>query len=358
VDSPRDRLELEVSRAFVSLLGVEMAGPADDFFALGGPSLLAVRLLARLREATGITLPLASLFRHATVSGLAGALRAGGGRAPASSLVTLRAGGPLPPLVLVHPVGGGVLCYAPLVRRLRPVRPVLALQSPGLDDDRPPASSLAGMARDYLDELAAQGLAMPVHLAGWSLGGVVAQEMARQLECSGAPPASLVLLDAWAPSGGGEMPSELELVRRFARDLGAGTDLLAADHSEAAREADDGAAMERLLGRARREGLLPTGYGEASLRRAFAIFKNNFACAMNHVPAPSHRPIDLLRAAEPALPADRGWSRCAGGGLRIHELPGDHYSLLREPRVEALAVALDALLAPASDVLAAPPTDT
>src|SRR5262249_19567581 len=121
--SPRSRLELELVRIWEELLGVYPIGIRDNFFSQGGHSLLAVRLIATIRERLGRSILLAQLFQGATVEALAAVLEARPEPEKRSPLVVLNARGTKPPFFLIHPVGGTVLCYRDLAEQLGPDQP-------------------------------------------------------------------------------------------------------------------------------------------------------------------------------------------------------------------------------------------
>jgi len=221
---PRDGLERELCSLWQRLLAREPVGIHENFFELGGHSMLAVRMFAELRRGHGIDLPLSVLIAHPTVSQLAEVLRkaveldpAPGGegvpdahaRDGGSSLVVLRSGGGGAPVFLVHAVGGHVLNYLHIARALPPAQPVYGLQSCGLNDDEVPLSSIAAMADRYAREIRAVHPAGPYLLAGGSMGGVVALEVARRLLDAGGRIALLGLFDTHCPGigqAGGESP--------------------------------------------------------------------------------------------------------------------------------------------------------
>ncbi|HEY4592851.1 MAG TPA: AMP-binding protein, partial [Thermoanaerobaculia bacterium] len=216
----RDALGLQIAGLWEELSRVGPVGVRDDFFALGGHSLLAVRLVAGIRERLCRTVPLATFLQKATVEELALELRRGGGAVRRQALVPIRPEGEGEPLFFVHPVGGNGLCYVGLARRLG--RPVYGLQVP--DEEVRPAT-LEEMATRYVDAIRAVWPSGPWRLGGWSMGGVVAFEMARQLVETGEEVALLALIDAFprginpATGGGEEEADDLEIAALFVRDL-------------------------------------------------------------------------------------------------------------------------------------------
>ncbi len=221
--APRTATETAVAREFGVLLGAERVGAEADFFALGGHSLLAPRLIARLRAELAVELPLTLLFEAPTVAELSARVNAALRERPAASsqlLLALARGGAGRPLYLVHPVGGGVMCYAELARRLGARRPVYALAASGLEPGEHPCADLHAMAARYADAIEAVQPTGPYLLGGWSLGGVVAFEVARLLHDRGRGTSRLVLIDSQAPGSTTRMRlSEAARFTRFLHDM-------------------------------------------------------------------------------------------------------------------------------------------
>ncbi|MDY7096473.1 MAG: AMP-binding protein, partial [Acidobacteriota bacterium] len=206
---PRPGSETVLADLFEEILGVEGVSAEDDFFALGGHSLLAVQLAAGVERELGRDLPLAQILAAPTVEALAQYLDPAqreeeeepSGR---GLLVPLTDGGAgaetVAPLFLVHPVGGTVFCYRRLAELLE--RPVVGIQARGLDGREAPLASIDAMAELYLEQAREAHPGGPWTLGGWSLGGVVAFEMARRLRVAGEEVAPVVLIDSWLPSEG------------------------------------------------------------------------------------------------------------------------------------------------------------
>ncbi|HEX8272558.1 MAG TPA: amino acid adenylation domain-containing protein [Longimicrobiaceae bacterium] len=338
--APRDELERALASIWEEVLGVSPVGVKDDFFALGGHSLLAVRLMAQVERATGVRLPLAVLFTASTVEALAAELRGGRAAGERSPLVPIRPEGKRTPLFLVHPVGGDVLAYAALARHLDPDQPVYGLRSRGLVDGEEPAATVEEMAADYLRAMREVQPAGPYRLGGWSMGGVVAFEMARQLEAAGEAVESLALIDSYLPAlhGRAAPVDERVRVRTFAADLGLPPEAL-----ELVGEEDGGSHLHRVQEGARAAGLLPADVDAGRLERLYAVFGANLAALYAYPTKPYGGAVLLLRAAEhdPADAESAGWERVARGGVEIHAVPGSHFTLVREPHAAALAAVLE-----------------
>lgn len=193
--------EHRLARIFADVLGLPTVGADDDFFTLGGHSLLAARLMARVREEWRLNVGLGVLFTQPTVARLAAHLNSLDPSHAAEGLDVLI---PLvrsdrthdPALFCAHPAGGISWCYAALARSLDPVRPVYGLQARGLLESNLP-ESLEAMAADYVEQIRRVQPSGPYHLVGWSVGGMIAQEMAVQLHSSGLEVGVVAMLDSY-----------------------------------------------------------------------------------------------------------------------------------------------------------------
>jgi amino acid adenylation domain-containing protein len=343
--APRDELERRLAQIWEDVLNVRPVGVLDNFFDLGGHSLLAVRLMDRVREAFGHKLSLGVLFRQPTVEGLAGTLRQ---QAVADSpLVPIRPQGSLPPLFLMHPAEGNVLCYADLVRHLVADRPVYGLQARGLTGEEPPHTRIEDMAAEYVQLIRGVQAEGPYWLGGWSTGGLVALEVARQIEGQGESVALVALLDTHLPQPD-RQPPKIDPAQRmadFARQKGLELpdDFLRLPPEE---------QLQVFLERARAADALPPGLGEEQIhrlqRRSSRVFQANIEAVQHYTPQPYAGPLVLFAAAEQPQGAtddapDRGWGQIASD-LRVHAVPGSHEGMIREPHVREAAAALGACL--------------
>jgi amino acid adenylation domain-containing protein len=347
--APRTSTEEALAAIWSEVLEVDRIGVHDNFFELGGHSLLAVRLFAGIRSALGRDLPLAAIFRAPTIALLAVALGEGAGAAsPDSSagegaLARLQTGGSRQPLFFVHPVGGSVFCYTELARALGPDQPVYGLQSP--EDGGTTPASLEEMAQRYLAALRAVQPEGPYRLGGWSMGGVVAFEMARQLAMRGEEVEQLAVLDVFAPGRGlavdGRAVDEGTLRAWFARDLAG---LLGKPLPAEMGDLPADAPLPEAFGRAQRLGLLPAGLDFTVAARRFEVFRNNLRLIERYTAHSYPGRIQLFRAADSHFddPADStlGWGALAAGGVGLQTLPGNHWAIVRSPAVETVAAAL------------------
>lgn len=192
---PRDAHESLLVDVWEQLLEIDPIGIDDDFFELGGHSMLAVRMMSEVERRTGIAIPLAALFRNAAIAHLAELLRNPKQATSASARMPLTSGTGTP-IFCIHPAGGTVFCYRPLADLFAGERSVIGLQARGVDVFDRPHETLTEMAAYYVEAIRHAQPSGPYHLLGWSLGGNIAFEVARQLQVSGAEVGMLALLDS------------------------------------------------------------------------------------------------------------------------------------------------------------------
>ncbi|KGJ05637.1 enterobactin synthase [Paracoccus halophilus] len=196
-DTPAEQM---LARFFAEILHLPAPAPAEaDFFALGGDSLSAVRLAQAIEAETGRDPGLGTIFEHPVLTALAAAIDAQAPRDDGLGPLILLAEGDADaaPLFLIHPAGGLSWGYRMLARRIAPSRRVYGLQHPGLDPDIAMPGDLGALARDYMRRVADLVPQGPVHLAGWSVGGILAQEMAVQLRDAGHEVGLVAMLDSY-----------------------------------------------------------------------------------------------------------------------------------------------------------------
>lgn len=185
-------LAQELLTVWQDVLGRPSVGMDDDFFRLGGTSLQAAQIFARVERVTGQALPLATLLRARSVRALLGAL--GEPLEFTGPLVPIRSRGSLAPVVAVPGIGGNVVGLYPLARALGVMRPFYGLRSRGLDGREDPLTTIEEIGEDYADQIAVLA-ADGIHLVGACWGAAVAVEVARRLQSAGTPCLSLSLLD-------------------------------------------------------------------------------------------------------------------------------------------------------------------
>ncbi|HEY3323839.1 MAG TPA: amino acid adenylation domain-containing protein [Planctomycetota bacterium] len=340
--APRDKIEAELAKAWESILGVSNIGVGDNFFDLGGYSLMAVRLVSFIEKLYGKSLPLATLLQAPTVEELAAILRQNGWTASWSSLVPMRTQGSRPPFYCVHPVGGNVLCYYDLAQNLGGDQPVYGLQAPGLDGKRAFDFTIEELARHHVRELRGFQPEGPYYLGGASMGGTVAFEMAQQLIRQGQKVGLLTLFDTHGP----------KLVRikdgRHLRQFMQRVSEILDNHCGNLARLTPAQAIV-YLGRKIKWLKFRTIEKAAELFSGSSLFSDTLAkieegaraAARKYVVQPYPGRITLFRASHSwhsYLPDPHlGWDGIAAEGLEVFEVRGYHSSIFIAPRVTELA---------------------
>ncbi|TQC46904.1 amino acid adenylation domain-containing protein, partial [Rhodococcus sp. WS4] len=201
--APSTPVEKTLAATFAEVLGVERIGLDDDFFELGGNSLIATQVATRLGAALGTAVPVRLLFTYPSVGGLADRItrsevEAGDSDRDAALqvLLPLSGGSGSRPLFCMHPMLGLSWCYSGLSQYLDPEQSIYGLQLPAITEDSPLAESIQEMAARYAAEIRRVQPHGPYRILGWSLGGVVAHAVAVQLQSEGEEVESLVLIEA------------------------------------------------------------------------------------------------------------------------------------------------------------------
>jgi thioesterase domain-containing protein/acyl carrier protein len=192
--TPTEELLCDLFAEILGLPGVPVDG---SFFDLGGDSLSAMRLVARIRTVFDTEVSIRTLFAAPTVADVARALDGGTGADSLGLLLPLRTGGDRPPLFCVHPSPGLSWCYTDLAGYLPDDRPVYGLQARGFGTGEELPETIEEMAADYVEQIRAVQPGGPYHLLGWSFGGIVAHAMATRFQDLGETVAFLTILDGY-----------------------------------------------------------------------------------------------------------------------------------------------------------------
>jgi amino acid adenylation domain-containing protein len=195
--APEGDVEIKLATIWERILNRQRIGVNEDFFEIGGHSLLAARLFLQLQREFGVKLPLALLFQVPTIRGLAKRIEGKGWRTSWRSLVPIRSSGTRAPLFLVHGAEGNVLLYRNLAAALHDDQPVYGLQARGLDGTQEEPETIERMAAAYVSEIRMVQPHGPYYLGGYCLGGTIALEMAQQLERLGERVAFVALLETY-----------------------------------------------------------------------------------------------------------------------------------------------------------------
>lgn len=381
--APRTAVEEFLAELWAELLHVEQVGIEDNFFELGGSSILGVHMINHLQEKLGEHIYVIALFEAPTISGLMRHLADtcpdrisevfGADALPAASrgyesngqqsngqhvngtsaspspelLVPLQPRGTKPPLFVVHPPGGIVACYQPLSRHLGGGHPLYGIRAAGFHGEPVPAT-VEEMAADYLAAMRDVQPQGPYHIGGWSMGGIIALEMAQQLRARGEEVGLLTLFDTTIPHNDANRPyvGEDDLTwQEYGLDF---------TLEELAQLGPD-EQLPYLWEHARKLGVVDDSTPLPLVQRMLDDLKRLFhahielgnAYAVRHYPGK----ITLFRPLEAPvhvpMPDDRGWGQLADA-VDVYFVPGQHHSMVQEPHVHVLAERLRECLANAA----------
>nr|AWX24484.1 non-ribosomal peptide synthetase [Streptomyces conglobatus] len=345
-EPPREGTERALAELWCSVLDVDRVGRHDNFFDLGGRSLLATRLVSRIRTVLGHAVGVAALFEHPTVAGLAAHLEGrSAGSSPFAPHLPLRPGGSATPLFCFHPGGGICWPFAPLLAHLDATVPVHGVQSPGLTDPSALPASIEEMADDYTRRIRELRPSGPYALLGWSLGGFVAHAVAGRLQRAGEHVALLAVLDSF-PLHQDDLaslpaPEELEGIL-----LGLLLDGAGVPPASGAAPPDRAAAVAALRG----SGSALAGIDEAQLGRMVDVMRHNTGLIAGHTPGTVEGDLLVFTArrshAADAPPPAASWRPHVTGEVTDLLLDCLHQEMLRPEQIPFIAAPLNARLAP------------
>ncbi|TCT02536.1 non-ribosomal peptide synthetase [Paralcaligenes ureilyticus] len=373
---PRSTLEAQIADVVADLSAVPQGGEPmaaldldTDFWFMGVNSLKLIQLAARLEQRLDRAVPISLLLEHRSVSALARAIESGQTWTPVVPMTSAGTGAARgqasDPFVCVHPVAGDVSVFLDLARAMPASIPFWAIQAAGLEEGQEPLDSVQALAQANLEALTARGLPHPRWIGGYSFGGIIAFEMARQLAQRGTPPQHVVIIDTPAPL---ERTSVLEadpdrahaqwLVRMAdvrARFQGL-EPVLTQDELLALPIAERFALAIERLHAAR---LLPPAATPQWLERAHRTSLVQYGAYLSYSPAPSpgqKLPLAIIRAAAPrqsdlgdlenrqlAIP-DMGWQLFTEASIPVLHVTGDHVTMLGPDTAPNVAAAIASLL--------------
>ena len=338
--SPAGDVEAVLAGWWQELLGVERVSPNDDFFELGGQSLIGVRLFSKIKKTYGLHLGLSTLFEARTIAQLAKLVRdagKGGHSEPKSRspIVAIQPKGARPPLYVISGLGGNVVKFHSMAFHLGEDQPVYGLLPRGLDGREPYHTRIEDMAAYYVEAIRGMQPDGPYRLAGYSFGGVVAFEVAQQLVAQSGNVTLVGLFDAIEWNHMRKVERSLGYRERFAASMAQ----LAEDFPEDSRlrlfvrlfAAKDSGVVVRLFQR----------LGWPVTQKVGGIEDVNAFAGANYKPKIYPGRVTLFRSTIRAG-IDRddqflGWGDLAAGGVEVHHVPSTHFDILQEPGVRVLS---------------------
>jgi amino acid adenylation domain-containing protein len=351
---PRDELEYQLSRIWENVLGVQPIGPRDDFFELGGTSLLAMVMLDQIEKLTGKYFPVATLLRASTIEQIVGLIRMGQEESstPSPSLAAIQSGGSKPPIFFVHGADGNILLYRDLARRLGLDQPVYGLQPQKLDLQKPTYTTVEDMAAHYLKEIIAFQPQGPYFLGGYCLGGAIAYEIAQQLNAQGHEVGLLALMETYNYSKT-KNPSFIDNVYYYVQrvEFHLRNFLLLNSKEKLTFIKEKVLAAKRRknvwLGMVTMKFSRKIAFGKTQASYLYHLWKINDKAASIYKPKVYRgRVIQFITIKEYAryTGPEIGWEKLSVGGLEVYRLPVYPAGMLVEPFVQILAKKLTASL--------------
>lgn len=343
--APRDSLELRMALLWENILGISPISIKDNFFDMGGDSLLSIRLISAINREFGVRIPLQGIFQSGTVEQLASLLRRDGAFSAWSPLVCLQAQGSKSPIFCVHAAGGIVFRYLQVASLLGKERPFYGIQARGIEPGDEPYDSIEDMAADYARAIRAIQPRGPYLLSGWSLGGTVAFEIARILEREGESVPYLMMIDAPSPYVEGYVQDEVEfLLERLRPAAGLALENV---YEQGSREAQ----LQYLFEEQKLAGLFAADIdmADAELRLKIHMHHNKIIC--DYRPAGAFNGKIIFFKPTEKIPFDTqmknpipAWKEFARDGIEIHDAPGNHFNMFSPVNGPVLAEKMKACL--------------
>lgn len=348
---PQGRIEIAVAEVWQTVLHCAPPGRQADFFAMGGHSLLAVQVIARLRDKLGVRAAPRDLFAAPTLCDFAACLEERGALKAAPGLVAIRRGGTCSPLFLIHPGEGEIGYVRTLAAKLPLDRPVYGIAAKGLQDGETPCESVKEMAAAYLAEIRSVQEAGPFWLGGWSAGGTIAYEMAAQLRSNGEDVALLALIDTTCDYSRLRSRLYAGLINETLSDgralLGWFTDETPATARERVASLSSSLSFDQLFTYCKDAQLIPDEIERDTMVRHLAVRQAILLALLTYEHKPIDVPLHLFRAADTnGIDIGTEWERYAGAGLEVVSVAGNHYSIMGAERIGQLGVAMAHKIAP------------
>jgi amino acid adenylation domain-containing protein len=310
--APRDNSERMLAEIWSRILGVERIGVHDNFFDLGGHSLMGLQLLGQVEEQFGRSLPLRSLFQAPTIASFVKLLDQEHAVQSLTNLTPIQPEGNRIPFFCVH--GDEANYFIP--RYLGNDQPFYGFFHQGEDGSPIRYTTVKDIASHFINELRSVRPHGPYLLSGYSFGGLVAFEMAQQLTAAGEEVPLLVMLDTYAPH---------EFVRVMKQE-------------EKLHDPMKKFILRQLVRVKRKKGKL-----ENPKLRHFHIIDTYDEAIKRYAPKPYSGPVTVMRA-EASPGDDMGWRTIVTGPVDVRVVPGDHYNMIKEPQVKKLVQELSACI--------------
>ena len=349
-EEPANELEEYLKLLWEDLLHIKNVGTIDDFFDLGGNSLIAIQMMVRIEKDKGKQLPLVSVFNYSNIKKLAKLIEEDNSDSEFSPLVAIKASGNRPPVYLIHGDSLNVVNFNGIAKHIHPEQPVYGLQPKGLDGKAEALDTIEAIASYYLEAILEQNQTGPYAIVGYSFGGYVAIEMINQLKQMGKPVLMLGMFDTNVLNAENNLslhkkifkkimrqfPKFLWLIRSFAEDPKKAFDYQVESFNGRIRSWMDKGSKHINPGMESYYFLMD----KINKRHERALFKYHLK--------PYQGKVVLFKAMERPYFVDDfeflGWTQYAEGGVEVHDIPGDHQTMFFEPNCKVLAGEMDKAL--------------
>ena len=339
---PKDENERLIATIWSKVLGVKSVGTQDDFFDMGGNSMFAVRIMAQIEQQTGKRLPLSVLFENPTIGKLAKKMNTAE-EEKWISLVPIKTTGTKLPLYLVHGGGLNIILFQSIAKYLDADQPVYGLQAMGLNKPVQLPETVEEIAAVYVAEILASNPAGPYCLAGYSLGGLLAWEMAKQLISAGREVKFLGILDTYAGNGDEDCTPLHKIILKVERQFKKIPFLIRSfvQHPKESASYQIMMVKHKLFGQGGEKDLPDVAYFSPYETEIYRTYRN---AQWQYKLAPAAISIHLFKVKKRLyFLADLeklGWGRIATKGVKVNLVPGDHKTFLYPPNEREFAVIL------------------
>jgi amino acid adenylation domain-containing protein len=330
---PSTENERLVAAIWAEALGLENIHVTDDFFELGGHSLLAMKVMVAIEKLTGKRLPLATLFDNSTLGKMALQLEEDKPRTAWSALVPIRTTGSKKPLFLIHGGGMNILVFKNLSAHFDKDQPIYGIQALGLNYETDVPPTIEEIVAKYVEEVLLIEEHGPYMLAGYSLGGILVYEMARQLKAIGKEISVVGIIDTYA-STGEDLTDTKQLLKKIGRQF---NKVPFFTKSFLKYPADTLSYQKTILSRKLKGALkAPATDRQFELSDYEAEIYERYSTALSKYKLmPDDIKVTLFRATKRLYYLDDneylGWKAFARKGVEILEVPGDHKTFLYPP---------------------------
>ena len=347
---PVSETEKILYEIWTSILNINSLSITEDFFELGGHSLIAVDMMARIEDKVGKRLPLSALLENPTIQQLATLIEGQKGMEYTRSMVPIRPKGTKPPIYLVHGAGLHVLMYQTLADHMCPEQPIFGFQARGLYGEAEPLDRIEDMAAAYIEEILERNPDGPYALAGYSFGGLITFEMAKQLKAMGKEVVMLGMFDTVVrPEITGDKWNYYKHLKRLGKKVAWNLGAIAKDpiHNFKYKSNTLSRRFKRFAWSMRNVGAEISDENDVNKNMQLLDQKNKIAFEHYRI-TPYDGKIHLFRAKVRRFWIEDfeflGWKPFAKKGIVIHEVPGDHLNLFNLPNGRDFAKILQATL--------------